>query len=142
MNSNTKAVSANSKILTTETQTLSTKLDAFLKTSSGHVQRLRAGAEEFQTKEREALAAISQRINEQLEKVREALQTIHAREEASSGAVDTIKSAVQETQESVKKGFTAWTEDLRQHCESTCQEAEASSMASCASVCTRILCFT
>ena len=109
MNSNTKAVSANSKILTIETQALSTKLDAFLKTSSGHVQRLRIGAEEFQTKEREALAAVTQRINEQLEKVREALQTIHAREEASSSAVGTIQSAVQETQESVKKGFAAWT---------------------------------
>lgn len=136
MNFNTKAVSANSKILTTETQALSMKLDTFLKASSGHLRSLRAGSEEFQAKEREALAAISQRINEQLEKVREGLQIIHAREEASSSAVETIHSAVQETQESVTKGFTAWTEDLRQHCESTCQEAEASSIASCASVCT------
>ncbi|KAH9842625.1 kinesin motor domain-containing protein [Rhodofomes roseus] len=134
MNSNTKAVSSNSKILTMQAQALSTKLDAFMKTSTTHVQRLRSGSEEFQTKEREALAAISQRINEQLEKVREALQTIHAREEASGSAVETIQSAIQETQESVKKGFTAWTEDLRQQCEAMCQEAEASSMASCASV--------
>ncbi|KZT67731.1 kinesin-domain-containing protein [Daedalea quercina L-15889] len=134
MNSNTKAVSSNSKVITIETQALSSQLDAFVKTSATHVQKLRVGSEEFQTKEREALASISQRISEQLEKVRGALQTIHAREEASSSAVETIQSAVQETQESVMKGFTAWTEDLRQHCESTCQEAEASSMASCASV--------
>ncbi|OSX65083.1 hypothetical protein POSPLADRAFT_1133699 [Postia placenta MAD-698-R-SB12] len=133
-NSNTKAISSNSKILSTETLALTTKLDSFVKLSSSHLQNIRSEAEQFQTKERESLSLFSQRINEQLEKVREGLQVIHTREEASGNAVGAIQSAIAEMQESLKKGFNSWTEDLRSHCETTCQEVETSTMAVCANV--------
>ncbi|PCH38070.1 kinesin-domain-containing protein, partial [Wolfiporia cocos MD-104 SS10] len=134
LNSNAKVVSSSSKIFSTETQALSVKLDAFVKISNKHVEKIRTEIEGFQAKESATLASFAQHIDEQLQKARDALQVIRAREETSSNAVDAIQTAIQETQESITKGFDAWTEDLRSHCEATCQEAEVASMASCANV--------
>ncbi|OBZ75573.1 Kinesin-like protein bimC [Grifola frondosa] len=132
--SNMKAVSTHSKTLGIETQTMSAELDAFLKASSQHVEKLRTETEQFQRKELQTLAGISDRINSQSEKIREALQTIHAKDDVSKETVDAIRNAVEESQQGIKLGFTCWTEELRKHCESTCKEAEASTIASCTTV--------
>lgn len=73
-------------------------------------------------------------MSQQLEKVQEALKAIHAKEEASDAAVKTIQSTVQETHEGVKAALGSWAETMRQHCEETCKEAEASASASCTNV--------
>ncbi|KAH9951942.1 P-loop containing nucleoside triphosphate hydrolase protein [Amylocystis lapponica] len=132
--SNLRAVNAHSKTLTTEAQALTTKLDAFIKTSTQHLQKLRTETEQFQTKEHEVLSTFSERINEQIERVRASLQLIHAKDEISKDAMAVIQSAIEESQEGLKASFTSWTGELRQQCESTCKEAEASSIVSCTNV--------
>ncbi|KAI0362221.1 kinesin-domain-containing protein [Trametes cingulata] len=132
--SNMKAVNTHSKTLSSETQTMSTKVDNFVKLAAQHLIKVKAETEQFQSKELEALSTISSRLKEQLEKVQEALQLIHAKEETSKETVDTIRNTISEAQDSMKTGFAAYAEELRKHCEVICQEAEASSLASCDAV--------
>ena len=132
--SNVKAVSTHTRKITAESREFSSKLDDFVKLSSQHILNIRTEAEQYRTKELEALAGISARINQQLEKLQEDLKTIRAKEEASEEAMTVIKSAVDETQEGVKSAFTSWAEELRQHCEVACKEAETSTAASVALV--------
>ena len=73
-------------------------------------------------------------MNQQLEKVQEALKAIHAKEEVSDAAVRTVQSTIQETHDGVKEALGSWAETMRQHCEETCKEAEAYAAASCTNV--------
>ncbi|KAI0647148.1 kinesin-domain-containing protein [Trametes meyenii] len=132
--SNVKAVTAYSKALSSETQTMSVKVDGFMKLAAQHLNKVKAETEQFQTKELEALSVVSNRLKEQLEKVQEALQLIHAKEDVTKETIDTIRNTISSAQDSMKTGFTAYAEELRQHCESVCQEAEASSLAGCNAV--------
>ncbi|KAI0374999.1 kinesin-domain-containing protein [Pilatotrama ljubarskyi] len=132
--SNMKAVNTHSKTLSSETQTMSTKVDNFVKLAAQHLIKVKAETEQFQSKELEALSAISSRLKEQLEKVQEALQLIHAKEDTAKETVDTIRNTISEAQDSMKTGFATYADELRKHCEAICQEAEASSLASCDAV--------
>ncbi|KAM5531198.1 hypothetical protein V8D89_015116 [Ganoderma adspersum] len=129
-----KAVSTHSKTVSNESQTISSKVDTFMKAATQHLNKVKTETEQFQTKEIEALTAISSHIKEQLEKVQESLKVIHAKEDASKETIDTMKTTIAEAQESMKSGFAAYAEELRQHCEFICQEAETSSLASCTAV--------
>ncbi|KAI0636868.1 kinesin-domain-containing protein [Trametes polyzona] len=132
--SNMKAVNAHSKTLTSETQTMSSKLDGFMKVASQHLTKVKAETEQLQAKEMEALSTISNRLKEQLEKVQESLQVIHSKEETAKDTIDTIRNTISEAQEHMRIGFTTYAEELRKHCETICQEAQASSLASCTAV--------
>lgn len=114
---------------------MSVKVDGFMKAASQHLSKVKAETEQFQTKELEALATVSSRLKEQLEKVQEALKLIHAKEETAKETVETIRVTITEAQTNMKTGFSAYSEELRKHCESICKEAESSSLASCAAVC-------
>lgn len=129
--SNLKVVSSHSKTISTEGQNIQTKVDGFVKAASQHLHKVKSEAEQFQTKEIEALAAISARLKEQLEKVQESVQLIHAKEEASKEAIETIRTTIGEAQQNVKTGFSTYAEALKMHCEAMCQEAETSTAASC-----------
>ncbi|KAI9065177.1 kinesin-domain-containing protein [Trametes sanguinea] len=131
LGSNMKAVNSHSKTLSSETQAMSTRVDSFMKQAAQHLHKVRNETEQFQTKELEALSAISNRLKEQLERVQEGLQLIHAKEEASKEAIDTIRNTIEEAQASMKSDFAAYADELRQHCEAICEEAETSSLASC-----------
>lgn len=113
---------------------MSSKVDTFMKVATQHLNKVKTETEQFQTKEIEALTTISNRIKEQLEKVQESLKLIHAKEDASQETIDTMKMTITEAQESMTSGFAAYAEELRQHCEFICQEAETSSLASCTAV--------
>lgn len=127
-------MSSSSKSLTVDTQALTTELEEFLKVSKQHLQKLKSEAEQYQAKESQCLTNLSARVDEQSEKIRAALQNINTREQASNDANDVIQVAVREIQDSVKNGFTQWTDELRVQVEATCKEAEASTIASCATV--------
>ena len=133
--SNLKAVGTHSKVLSSETQTMSTKMDNFMKLATQHLSKIKGETEQFHTKELEALSAISNRLKEQLEKVQESLLLIHAKEESSKEAVDVVRATITGAQESMQVGFDAYAKELRKHCESVCKEAEASSLAGCEAVC-------
>ncbi len=130
-----KAVNTHSKTLSNESETMSSKVDTFTKTATQHLNKVKTETEQFQTKEIEALAVISDHIKEQLEKVQESLKLIHAKEDASKETIDIMKTTITEAQEGMKSGFAAYAEELRQHCEFICQEAETSSLAGCTAVC-------
>ncbi|KAH8106971.1 P-loop containing nucleoside triphosphate hydrolase protein, partial [Cristinia sonorae] len=128
-NTNNKAVTRHLQALGTETQTFTTKLDDFVKLSNQHIAHLKTESEQYQAKEIDALNGISARINEQLEKVRDGLKVIHAKDEAADAAVHDIQTVVEETQEMVKSSFTNWAEQLRQFCDATYKETETTSIA-------------
>ncbi|KAH9946029.1 kinesin-domain-containing protein [Epithele typhae] len=134
LGSNMKAVALHSKTLSSETQTMSSKVDIFMKSATQHLSKIKDETEGFQAKELEALSAISSRLKEQLEKVQEGLQLIHAKEEDSKNTIETIRTTITEAQESMQVGFTAYAGQLRKHCETVCKEAEASSLAGCTTV--------
>ncbi|RPD66242.1 kinesin-domain-containing protein [Lentinus tigrinus ALCF2SS1-7] len=132
LGSNVKVVSTHSKTLSVETETMSTKVDGFVKLAAQHLHKVKTETEQLQSKELEALSVISDRIKEQLEKLQKALQLIHAKEDTAQEAADTIRSTITEVQESIKSSFASQADELRKHCESICKEVESSSMASCA----------
>ncbi|EJF65955.1 kinesin-domain-containing protein [Dichomitus squalens LYAD-421 SS1] len=134
LGANVKAVGIHSKTLANESQTMSSKVDTFMKAATQHLNKVKTETEQFQNKEIEALSVISNRIKEQLEKVQESLKLIQAKEETSKETIDAMKTTITEAQETMKTGFTAYAEELRQHCEFICQEAETSSLASCSVV--------
>ncbi|KAH9856982.1 kinesin-domain-containing protein [Lenzites betulinus] len=129
--SNVKAVNTQSKILSSESQNMTTRMDGFMKLAAQHLSKVKAETEQFQTKELEALSTISNRLKDQLEKVQEALELIHAKEDTSKEAVDTIFTTINEAHDNMKNEFAAYAEGLRKHCETICEEAQASSLASC-----------
>ncbi|CAL1704444.1 unnamed protein product [Somion occarium] len=131
---NSKAVSTHSQTISSTARTASTQLDDFVKISKQHVQQLKSEAEQHKTKELETLANVSARINEQIEKIRDALKIIHSKDQVSDEALSSIQSTVQETQDGIKSSFTTWAEDLRQHTETTCKTAEESNAACVATV--------
>lgn len=133
--SNVQAVNSHTRKISSESREFSSKLDDFVKASNQHITNIRTETEQYRTKELETLASISSRINQQIEKVQEALKIIRAREETSDEAARTIHATMQETSEGVKSALSSWTETLRQHCDETCKEAEASATASCLNVC-------
>lgn len=129
-----QAVNTHTRKITTETREFSSKLDDFVKVSNQHITNIHTETEQYRTKELETLAGISKRINEQIEKVQEALKIIRAKEQASDEAVNAIHETMQETQEGVNTALGSWVDTMRQHCEETCKEAEASMAASCLTV--------
>ncbi|KAI0341609.1 kinesin-domain-containing protein [Trametopsis cervina] len=132
--SNVQAVTVHTRKISSESRDLSTKLDDFAKVSKQRVTKIRTEAEEYRAKELEALAGISAKINQQIEKVQEILKVIRAKEEASDDAVNNLQSRVAETQDGIKAAFDSWSGDVRRHCDTTCKEAEASAAASYSSV--------
>ncbi|TCD71883.1 kinesin motor protein cin8 [Steccherinum ochraceum] len=132
-NANTKAVTTHVQTLNAETRTFSSKLDDFVKLSNQHISQLKSESEQYQTKEIEALNGFSARVTEQLEKMRDALKVIHAKDEATDVAANDIQTAVDETQEMVKTSFSKWANELRVFCETTSKKAETTSVATFAS---------
>ncbi|KAL6309249.1 P-loop containing nucleoside triphosphate hydrolase protein [Sparassis latifolia] len=130
--SNIKAVSAHSESLTTGTQTLTQQLEAFVEVFSQHLQKLKTDTDQLHTKECEALSRISAQLDEQMEKLRGYLHIVHSKEEISSEALDILRTSIEDTTEGIKASFSAWSVDLRKHCESTCKAVEASIISSCA----------
>ena len=135
LTSNVQAVTAHTRKITTSSREFSTKMEDFVKGTKQHVTNIQTEAGQYHAKELENLTGISAKINQQIEKVQETLKLIHAKEAASDEAVSAIRSTVEETHEGVQSALSSWTDTMRQHCEETCKQAEASATASCLNVC-------
>lgn len=66
-----------------------------------------------------------------MQRVQEALQTIQAKDEISAEAINVVQSAVKEAHDSVRTGFTSWSEKFRLSNASLCAEVEKTSMHGC-----------
>lgn len=128
-NSNVQAVTSNTRKITSESREFASKLDDFLKLSKQHVSNVRSEADQYRQKEIEALAGISAKINQQVDKFQEILKVIRAKEETSDEAVENLQFTVDQTQEDIKIAFESWADGVRGRCETTCQEAEAAASA-------------
>ncbi|KAJ3559108.1 hypothetical protein NM688_g534 [Phlebia brevispora] len=132
--SNVQAVSAHTRKISTEAREFTSKLDDFVKVSNQHVINIRTEGEQYRTKELEALAGFSARLDQQLEKLQESLKLVQAKDAVVDEAMESVKTTVEETQEGIKSSFGNWAETLQRHCENSCKEAEKSTAASCAMV--------
>lgn len=63
-----------------------------------------------------------------MQRVQEALQTIQAKDEVSAEAIGMVQSAVKEAHDSVRTGFTSWSEKFRLSNASLCAEVEKASL--------------
>lgn len=106
------------------------KLDDFVKISKQHVSSVKSETDQYRARELESLAAVSKKINQQVDRFQEILKAIRSKEEASDEATENLQSTMSQTQEDIKAAFESWAEDIRGHCEITCAEAEAAAAAS------------
>ncbi|KAH7926333.1 kinesin-domain-containing protein [Leucogyrophana mollusca] len=132
--SNVKAVSSHGKSITAEVQFLSTKIDEFIKTSGHSTQTLRAEAKQHQTKELEILASHSERIDLQLQRIQDSLKVINSKDDVSAEALGIMQKAVQDSQETLKSGFAAWSDSLRSSCQTLCKNLYSTNLSNFAAV--------
>ncbi|KAG2138000.1 P-loop containing nucleoside triphosphate hydrolase protein, partial [Suillus clintonianus] len=132
--SNIKAVSSHGRSISSEVQSLSTKLDDFMKTAGHSTQTLRAEAKQFQTKEFDILTSHSERIDQQLQRIQDSLRTINTKDDASAEALTAMQNAVKESQETMKSSFSAWSDSLRTTSQTMCKELYAANQSNFASV--------
>ena len=128
-NSNAKAVLTHGKIISFESKVFTGKLEEFLKSTSHHHERLRTRAKQFCTSELETLAAQSERIDQQLQRVQDALGVIQAQDKLSQEAIIVVKDVVKDTSEKVKNELKTWSEDLMKNCDTLSKEVEATALA-------------
>lgn len=132
--SNIKAVSSHGRSFSSEVQSLSTKLEDFMKTAGHSTQTLRAEAKQFQTKEFEILTSHSERIDQQLQRIQDSLRIINTKDDASAEAFTVMQNAVKESQETMKSSFSAWSDTLRTTSQMMCKELCAANQSNFASL--------
>ncbi|KAI0322237.1 P-loop containing nucleoside triphosphate hydrolase protein [Amylostereum chailletii] len=126
--SNTTAVLKQTKNISGDTQKLSAELDTFAKASTQTLSKLRTDAEQHQVQEAEALAVHSNRVNEHIKRMQEALQVIHAKDETSSEAVESAQVAVKEAHDGIRASFAVWSEKFKSSSVSMYTEIEKASL--------------
>ncbi|KAG1875275.1 P-loop containing nucleoside triphosphate hydrolase protein [Suillus tomentosus] len=132
--SNIKAVSCHGRSISSEVQSLSTKLEDFMKTSGHSTQMLRIEAKQFQTKEFEILTSHSERIDQQLQRIQDSLRIINTKDDASTEALTAMQNAVKESQETMKSSFSAWSDSLRTTSQTMYKELYAANQSNFASL--------
>jgi kinesin family protein 11 len=113
LNSNSHAVSTNGKTIATSTQTLSQKLDDFVKLVSHSALKLRSDAQDFQTKELGTLASYTERVDQQLLRLQHALVAIQSNDTLETEALDLARKVLEETHQAFKISFGGWSERLK-----------------------------
>jgi len=134
LTSNAKAVTSHGRSIASEVQSLSTKLEEFIKTAGHSTQTLRAEAKQFQMKELEILTSHSERIDQQLLRIQDSMRIINTKDDASVEALATIQNAVKESQDTMKSSFSSWSESLRTTCQMMCKDLYAANQSNFASV--------
>jgi kinesin family protein 11 len=122
------------KTISSSTIALSRKLEEFLKASLQSTAKLRTETKQFEAKELEALAGHSERIDQQLKRVAAALAMVHAKDTAEAEALAIVQNALQETHNSFRVGFAAWSGTLKRSCETTCSQANEAGLEAFAAV--------
>ncbi|KAF8077927.1 kinesin 2 [Lyophyllum atratum] len=124
-NSNSETVLTQGTIISEASGTLSQKLDEFAKSSSQTILRVHTETKQFKTKELEALASCSSRIDKQLQSLQETLAVISTNDASEAEALRTAHNVIKETHTTFKTGFTAWSESLSKTCVETCRNLES-----------------
>lgn len=117
MKSTSQVVSSNGQTIANSTQTLSQKLHDFVKLVSQNVAKLRSETNDFQTKELGTLASYVERVDQQLLRLQHALQAVQSSEASEAEALDTVKTIVWETHQTIKTSFGTWSERFKRTCD-------------------------
>ncbi|KAF9227911.1 kinesin-domain-containing protein [Gyrodon lividus] len=120
--SNIKAASSHGKSISNEVQTLSAKLDEFIKTAGHNTQNLRTEAKTYHTKGLETLTSHSERIDQQLQRIQDSLRVINVKDDVSVEALGIMQNTVKDSQETFKSSFAAWSDSLRTSSQTLCKE--------------------
>lgn len=113
LNTNSQAVLSHERTISLARNLMAQKLDEFLKVSSQCTRKLQSEAKELQTKELEALASHSDRIEAQLQHIGDTLDTIKSTGATEAEALGAIQNVLQETHETFRTGFGTWSEALK-----------------------------
>ena len=73
-------------------------------------------------------------IDEQMHRLEGYLKVMQSEEAVSEHAIDSVQAAVNGAGEAMKNGFNSWSVDLKQSCESLCNEIQTSSLKSAGAV--------
>lgn len=68
------------------------------------------------------MIAHSERIDQQLKRIHDALRVINAKDDASAEAIGIMQTAVRESQDTIKSSFAAWSDGLRRNSQALCSE--------------------
>jgi kinesin family protein 11 len=99
-----------------------------------HSQKLRAETRQFQATELEALTAQSQRVDQQLKRLQDALGTIQSHDQVSQKAIAAVKDILKETEVNVRNGLKTWSANLADSSDALCKEMEGTGAAAFAAV--------
>ena len=127
--SNAKAVSSHGRIITKEISGLSDKLDEFIRMSRQSTHKLQTDAQQYRTKELEALTNQYERIDHQLQKLRDSVETIRAEDDISSEAFDSMQQAIRAMQDNLRSTVTTWSEALQVSWDAMRQELLSSTLS-------------
>ncbi|KAI0035071.1 kinesin motor domain-containing protein, partial [Vararia minispora EC-137] len=127
-NSNTSTVLSQTKSISTESHKLTGDLDAFLKTASAALSKLRAGAEQHQAVEAETLSVHSARVSEQIARMQNALAAMTAKDEAAGEALNAAQTSIKDALDTLKGGFAAWSEKFKLSSSAMYTEIEKASL--------------
>lgn len=127
-------VSSHGKLITNELAALSAKLHDFMKIAGHSTENLRSEAKAHHTKEHEIMTAHSERIDQQLQRIQDALCVINAKDDASAEAIGIMQNAVRESQETIRSSFAAWSDGLRRSSQVLCNELYSMNQSNVAAV--------
>lgn len=130
-NANLKVAVKTSSALSEQTKTMQSLLEEFVKTHGQVMDGLAVAADEFRTKEIEALSALTALVKEQFAALRETSKSLQLSEDASAEATAGLQKTVRETAQVVLQGFDAWAAEVIKSSASMCEDIKVAGKASC-----------
>jgi kinesin family protein 11 len=134
LTANTDTVRTHGQALSRDVQALSSQLETFASSATQHAQKVKLEVEHLRRTELDALAALTEQVNEQANRTQEALGVVQAKEAIGDEAMRSIETVVTTALDHLKKGFAAWGEKMRQTSQAKCNSLQESSQSSFTSV--------
>ena len=119
LKSNSHAVSANGTTIATSAHTLSQRLDDFVKLVSQSSLKLRNETQNFQSHELSTLASYTERVDQQVLRLQQALLSIQSSDASEAEALGVARKILGETHQAFKTSFGGWSERFKRTCEET-----------------------
>ncbi|KAJ8078798.1 Kinesin- motor protein [Marasmius tenuissimus] len=112
LHTNLQAVQIHGTTIASATKILSQKLDEYAESHASRVAMLRRINQEFEAKHAEALEACGGRVQQQLQDVEGALQSMRSHDSVETQALESLRKVVEGTQHTFQTGFKQWAEKM------------------------------
>ncbi|KAM6500504.1 kinesin 2 [Amanita muscaria] len=110
LSSNSEAMATHGRTISTSTDSLMQRLDAFIKSATQHTNRIHNEAKQFEAKQIDCLTTRSKRIEDHLQRVTETIAIIQSKDSAESALLQTMQRTIQEAVASLRAESVSWTE--------------------------------